>query len=160
VVSECQIDQSDAMTLRTSRNLTAGMENNLQQQRYHSTVTPHQLNSALPSLPSVSPPRTERLISREDIIPEDIREMTIRNLDTGEVFVIGENDPDFEFDTFPLSAGVSFFKISPLTCSLQMASPPMDRSMRGIELCFIGSSRDHPLRELSQRMAEAAPWRR
>lgn len=44
-----------------------------------------------------------RVLSREDIRPEDIRELTIRNLDTGEEFIIGENDPDFEFDTFPLS---------------------------------------------------------
>jgi hypothetical protein len=28
--------------------------------------------------------------------------MVIKNLDTGEEFVIGENDPDFEFDTFEL----------------------------------------------------------
>lgn len=35
--------------------------------------------------------------------PENIRELTIRNLDTGEEFVIGENDPDFEFDTFEIT---------------------------------------------------------
>lgn len=34
--------------------------------------------------------------------PRDIRQMTIRNLDTGEEFIIGENDPDFEFNTFEL----------------------------------------------------------
>ena len=34
--------------------------------------------------------------------PADIRELTIKNLDTGEEFIIGENDPDFEFDTFEL----------------------------------------------------------
>ena len=32
----------------------------------------------------------------------DIKELTIRNLDTGEQFVIGENYPDFEFDTFEI----------------------------------------------------------
>lgn len=37
--------------------------------------------------------------------PDDIRELTIRNLDTGEEFIIGENDPDFEFDTFELRSG-------------------------------------------------------
>lgn len=34
--------------------------------------------------------------------PVDIRQMTIKNLDTGEEFIIGENDPDFEFDTFEI----------------------------------------------------------
>lgn len=32
--------------------------------------------------------------------------LTIKNLDTGEQFVIGENDPDFDFDTFELRGGV------------------------------------------------------
>jgi len=35
--------------------------------------------------------------------PDDIRELIIKNLDTGEEFVIGENDPDFEFDTFEIT---------------------------------------------------------
>lgn len=39
---------------------------------------------------------------KADMIPTDIKELTIKNLDTGEEFVIGENDPDFEFDTFEL----------------------------------------------------------
>eukprot|EP01035_Chromulina_nebulosa_P028811 gene28811-38093_t len=34
--------------------------------------------------------------------PENIKELTIKNLDTGEEFVIGENDPDFEFNTFEI----------------------------------------------------------
>lgn len=50
-----------------------------------------------------SPPKQCRRLSKEDTKPEDVRELTIKNLDTGEEFVIGENDPDFEFDTFPLS---------------------------------------------------------
>lgn len=71
---------------------------------------------AVPGSPSPSPfsppppsssPRDARLFSKEDIRPEDIRELTIRNLDTGEEFVIGENDPDFEFDTFPLYAATT-----------------------------------------------------
>ncbi len=37
--------------------------------------------------------------------PSDIRFLTIKNLDTGEEFVIGENDPDFEFDTFEIGGG-------------------------------------------------------
>lgn len=37
--------------------------------------------------------------------PSDVRQLTIKNLDTGEEFVIGENDPDFDFDTFELGKG-------------------------------------------------------
>ena len=37
--------------------------------------------------------------------PADIKELTIKNLDTGEEYIIGENDPDFEFDTFELTGG-------------------------------------------------------
>lgn len=39
-----------------------------------------------------------------DTKPEDVRFLTIKNLDTGEEFVIGENDPDFDFDTFEIGA--------------------------------------------------------
>lgn len=56
-----------------------------------------------------SSPKPSRRISKEDTKPEDIRELTIKNLDTGEEFVIGENDPDFEFDTFPLSSTGKFY---------------------------------------------------
>jgi hypothetical protein len=42
---------------------------------------------------------------RSAVPPSDIKELTIRNLDTGEEYIIGENDPDFEFDTFELSGG-------------------------------------------------------
>jgi len=35
----------------------------------------------------------------------DKQQLVLRNLDTGEEFIIGENDPDFEFDTFELSYG-------------------------------------------------------
>lgn len=41
----------------------------------------------------------------EDEMP-DVEMLTIKNLDTGEQFVIGENDPDFDFDTFELRRGV------------------------------------------------------
>jgi len=42
-----------------------------------------------------------------DVDPENLdkQRLTLRNLDTGEEFIIGENDPDFEFDTFELSYG-------------------------------------------------------
>jgi hypothetical protein len=42
---------------------------------------------------------------KTEVVP-DIKELTIKNLDTGEQYVIGENDPDFEFDTFPLTGDV------------------------------------------------------
>ncbi len=60
---------------------------------------------------TTSPLRRERYVSVEDTKPEDIRELTIRNLDTGEEFIIGENDPDFEFDTFPLTATLEGLKM-------------------------------------------------
>jgi hypothetical protein len=97
-----------------------GMEKSLPQ-HIPPSPSPHQpLKSYSPLLPPPSSPytpqRTERLLSKEDTFPDDIREMTIRNLDTGEEFIIGENDPDFEFDTFPLSAGefLSFTRPIPL----------------------------------------------
>lgn len=40
--------------------------------------------------------------SASKIVPTDVRQLTIKNLDTGEEFIIGENDPDFEFDTFEI----------------------------------------------------------
>lgn len=43
--------------------------------------------------------------SAEDVVPA-VEIMTIKNLDTGEEFVIGEKDPDFEFDTFELHGGI------------------------------------------------------
>lgn len=44
-------------------------------------------------------------LPRSEVVP-DIKELTIKNLDTGEEYIIGENDPDFEFDTFPLTGDV------------------------------------------------------
>jgi hypothetical protein len=32
----------------------------------------------------------------------DFEQLKLKNLDTGEEYIIGENDPDFEFDTFAL----------------------------------------------------------
>jgi hypothetical protein len=60
-------------------------------------------NASHPS--ALEPSHPTRLFSKEDTPPVDVRELTIRNLDTGEEFVIGENDPDFEFDTFPITGG-------------------------------------------------------
>lgn len=47
-------------------------------------------------------PTTQRVVSIS-AAPSDIRELTIKNLDTGEEFIIGENDPDFEYDTYEIS---------------------------------------------------------
>jgi len=44
----------------------------------------------------------ESVVPISRIVPADIRQLTIKNLDTGEEFIIGENDPDFEFDTFEI----------------------------------------------------------
>ncbi len=38
-----------------------------------------------------------------EVVPADIRELTIKNLDTGEEFIIGENDPDFEYDNWEIT---------------------------------------------------------
>ena len=35
--------------------------------------------------------------------------LTIRNLDTGDAYVIGENDPDFDFDTFAIEGNNYLF---------------------------------------------------
>lgn len=40
-----------------------------------------------------------------DTPPEDKEHLTIKDLDTGEEYIIGENDPDFEYDNFPLRTG-------------------------------------------------------
>lgn len=38
-----------------------------------------------------------------EVVPVDIRELTIKNLDTGEEFIIGEKDPDFEYDNWEIT---------------------------------------------------------
>ena len=53
--------------------------------------------------------------SIEDEIP-DIEKLTIKNLDTGEQYIIGENDPDFDFDTFELRKGV---EATPIVATVQ-----------------------------------------
>lgn len=44
------------------------------------------------------------IVAVVDQVPQDVKQLTIRNLDTGEEFIIGETDPDFDFDTFELGA--------------------------------------------------------
>lgn len=44
----------------------------------------------------------ERMASVVDTKPA-VEFMTMKNLDTGEVYIIGENDPDFDFHTFELT---------------------------------------------------------
>lgn len=67
------------------------------------------LDSTAP-LADQEPPVTEVVVRSSgpafaETPPVDIKELTIRNLDTGEEYIIGENDPDFEFDTFELDGG-------------------------------------------------------
>eukprot|EP00428_Durinskia_dybowskii_P083089 CAMPEP_0170424420 /NCGR_PEP_ID=MMETSP0117_2-20130122/37547_1 /TAXON_ID=400756 /ORGANISM="Durinskia baltica, Strain CSIRO CS-38" /LENGTH=591 /DNA_ID=CAMNT_0010683285 /DNA_START=1 /DNA_END=1773 /DNA_ORIENTATION=+ len=61
-------------------------------------------------------------ISVEDEIP-DIEMLTIKNLDTGEQYVIGENDPDFDFDTFELRKGV---EATPIVATPQQQQEMVD----------------------------------
>jgi hypothetical protein len=60
---------------------------------------------------------TSQIARPSSVMPADIRQLTIRNLDTGEEFIIGENDPDFDFDTFELCAGPHHEKnrVTPIT---------------------------------------------
>jgi hypothetical protein len=52
------------------------------------------------SAPMFSPAPPGEADARERM--PDIKELTIKNLDTGEEFIIGKDDPDFEFDTFEI----------------------------------------------------------
>lgn len=58
----------------------------------------------------------------EDEMP-DIEKLTIKNLDTGEQFIIGENDPDFDFDTFELRRGV---EATPIIATKQQQQEMVD----------------------------------
>ena len=68
--------------------------------------TPLSPDSAPPSHPPLEEiSKEEESPDREIEIPTNIEELTLKNLDTGEQFIIGENDPDFDFDTFELKKG-------------------------------------------------------
>lgn len=60
--------------------------------------------------------------SVEDEVP-DIEMLTIKNLDTGEQYIIGENDPDFDFDTFELRKGV---EATPIVATAQQQQEMID----------------------------------
>lgn len=60
-------------------------------------------DETLPPTPPVLPNESPKAVN-VDTKPEDIRYLTIKNLDTGEEFIIGETDPDFDFDTFEIGA--------------------------------------------------------
>jgi hypothetical protein len=66
------------------------------------TAEPKDPNADVPK-----PPPDLTPVMTVDTKPEDVRYLTIKNLDTGEAFVIGENDPDFDFDTFEIGAGLN-----------------------------------------------------
>ena len=56
--------------------------------------------------PQDSKPSATPNVTISQIPPPDKEFLKIKNLDTGEEYIIGENDPDFEFDTFPLSGDI------------------------------------------------------
>jgi hypothetical protein len=58
----------------------------------------------------------------EEEVP-DVEMLTIKNLDTGEHYIIGENDPDFDFDTFELRKGV---EATPIVASTQQQQEMAD----------------------------------
>ena len=59
-----------------------------------------------PAAPLIAPQVSSVPVSPiSQILPADKAELTIKNLDTGEEFIIGENDPDFDFDTFEIGCG-------------------------------------------------------
>ncbi|KAJ1435240.1 kinase-like domain-containing protein [Ochromonadaceae sp. CCMP2298] len=49
--------------------------------------------------------------------------LVLKNLDTGESYIIGENDPDFDFDTFELRTGVEATPIVPADALPEAATP-------------------------------------
>ena len=63
-------------------------------------------NAIIPDSPQATEERMRSLSVVDTKPPEE--HLTIRNLDTGEAFVIGKNDPDFDFNTFALSAGTTY----------------------------------------------------
>lgn len=88
--------------------------------------------------------------------PVSVEELTLKNLDTGEEFIIGENDPDFDFDTFELKRGV---KVTPITESdANVVKEPLDGETTAQErkswwrslLSLLYSGRD------SRKLSEAA----
>jgi hypothetical protein len=95
-------------------------------------------SSPLPDEEKPSSPSAEKG-PRTEVVP-DIKELTIKNLDTGEQYVIGENDPDFEFDTFPLTGDVGDGTIA----GLPMDSPPL-HSLSDCPLRSISCSRNSKL---------------
>ena len=52
-------------------------------------------------------------VGLDEQLRRDRRAMTITDLDTGDEYVIGENDPDFEWDTFEIRAPSSSEKTTP-----------------------------------------------
>jgi hypothetical protein len=75
------------------------------------------------------------------IQPSDARELVIKNLDTGEEFIIGENDPDFEFDTFEL-------------CADEVSDPESESELELQKNTQLNASNNNPLKILGKR----PPW--
>jgi len=51
--------------------------------------------------------RTESVV---DVKPP-IEFLTMKNLDTGEIFIVGETEPDFDLNTFALTGGNTCFAV-------------------------------------------------
>lgn len=65
----------------------------------------------------------ENVVPKSQMMPSNVEELKLKNLDTGEEYIIGENDPDFEFDTFELGVvrnenGSELIHIYPILISL------------------------------------------
>ena len=39
---------------------------------------------------------------KSQIVPTDVRQLVIRDLDTGDAYLVGENEPDFEYNTYEI----------------------------------------------------------
>lgn len=82
-------------------NAKSGVENTIDK----CTTISVETSEAQPDDENVTTNTEDQHEVNRDTLP-GIKELTIKNLDTGEQFIIGENDPDFDFDTFELRRGV------------------------------------------------------
>jgi serine/threonine protein kinase len=80
----------------------------------------------------------------ENTPPADLRRMTVTNLDTGEEFVIGENDPDFEWDTFELNPCDSADDNTVATKSGSKGSGYDDKSAKAMESAMDATLEKNP----------------
>jgi len=60
------------------------------------------------------------------VVPVNKEEMTIRNLDTGEEYLIGENEPDFEYNTYEIG-----YQAPTASTSVTQAASPQNHTNTG-----------------------------